>query len=269
MGAALGLAVHTKDLRLLPISLMVLSSFSVDRFAEWLQSRTTTVHSIESIHEHMMVVAVNKPRNYQNQPGDYALLAAPWFSYFFNAVHPFTISSSNDNEHIRFIISQNGNWTRQLINNLAIGSKVQLSSSFPSRLTLPDITQSRFMLITSGSGLAMTAAYLSYFRAISAKIDYLAIYHSTREINEIRFLLRLIEESKIVVDKIQFNITTIVDNMHVVSDKTAPLEVEQKRLNPRKNRSIKEFQGHLFFCGNQNLAKELKIACPSSHIEYF
>ncbi|MGQ3891112.1 hypothetical protein [Legionella sp. CNM-4043-24] len=273
-GLTLGFGFHTNDLRLLPISLIILSGFTLDRLLEWSKSSTTTVHSIESIHQRMMVLTLKKPQHYQNKPGDYAMLAAPWFSYFFNAVHPFTIASGNDDNYIRFIISENGVWTRQLIKNLTIGSKIQLTSSFPSHLTLSKFTNTQFMLITSGSGLAMTAAFLNYFHSMSIQSLYLAIYHSTREIQELRFLLQLIRESKVEVNRIQFNITATSKDLSTLENLNIPVVIETNRLNPQTNVSLKQFKGHLFFCGNNNIARDLQLTCQNNseqtlHIEHF
>lgn len=261
-------AYHTRDLRLLPISGTIFAIFSMDRLYEWYNSFNAELVNIERIHDGMALIYFNKPKGFKFNPGDYVQLAYPWFNYFINAAHPFTIAGAEDDKHLKFLISSKGQWTQSLINDLPLGTKIRITPPFVSPLNHSFANTHEVILMSSGSGMAMTLSFLNYFKQSGKHIDVLSLYHSTREIAEIKYLLNLVNKDKIKVDNMQFNLTTQSD-----SEIKDP-RIIKKRYDPSQDKYFKQFKGHIFFCGSPELAKSLKGACQNDtdkelHIENF
>lgn len=259
-GMLLGFAFHTKDLRLLPLSLFILSAFSLDRCAEWFFSKTTPVNSVRFIHDSMMEVLLEKPSHYpKHKPGDYILLSAPWPSFLLNGGHPFSLACCAEEDKIRLIISTNGKWSKRLRETLVSGYRVQLTAPFPSRLSLLGQPPADMTVVTTGSGLAIALAYLNSF-SNNGGPESLHFYHSSRHQEEIELLSLFIQQSAIRPKKVQFNLTGPFS-------KTPALEKEMTIKNDRLNpKAFENYKGVLFYCGNRALGKQLKQSHPAHQL---
>ena len=269
-GLIMALACHTQDYRLMPISAGVFLAFSVDRLLEWTKSFNSKLLKVIKIHDDMALVYFKKPDSFQFKPGDYVLLAYPWFSYFFNAAHPFTLASSEHDKSITFLITAKGAWTRQLISGLQPETTFRLTSPLSSPLNIDLKKMSDLMLMSSGSGMAMTLSFLNYIKNTGRKtLSTLAIYHSTRELAEIRFLLNLIDKHELPAGHVQMNLT---GNSTLLPLNDA--RIQSGRLLPDSDQYFNRFKGHLFFCGAPAIGHGLKNICTDRpdiklHLDYF
>lgn len=238
-GIATAFAVHTRDLRLLPISALFFGLFYIDRIWEWKQSSNVMVNKVEKIHDNMMIIEVEKPKGFYYETGQKTYLAYPPASAFVNNLHPFTIASSPKENVLRFVISATGEWTRDLIDKLQNGMTIRLSPAFPSPLEAKKNEKGR-LFISSGAGIAMT---LSHLHDLDDKTP-ISIIHTSRNKKEFEVLDRYIKDKKFNVTSVQYYDTS-----------PAP---GSKRLDPKKNDLIKNFEGNIYFCGNENLGKSVE-----------
>jgi ferredoxin-NADP reductase len=238
-GLASAFAIHTRDFRLLPISAAFFGLFCIDRIWEWKQSRNVEVKSVEKIHDNMIIIEVDKPEGYSYETGQKTYIAYPPPSAFVNNLHPFTIASSPDENVIRFVISATGEWTRGLVDNLKNGAIIRLSPAFPSPLEAINNNKNR-MFISSGSGIAMTLAHL-HDQEDKTPIH---IIHTSRKKEEFELLDRYAKDPKYNIQSVQYFDTSAAQ--------------DAKRLEPSKNDLIQNFEGNIYFCGNENLGKAIE-----------
>lgn len=247
--------IHTRDLRLLFLALAVMSVFCVDRVWEWIESRNVSVKEIEKVHDEMIVVEVDKPKKFAFTAGEKVYVSWPPTYAFFNDLHPFTIASSPEEKTLRFIISASGDWTSYLIRTLNKGDKVRVSPPYPSLLDSSKSEDER-LLITSGSGIAMTLAHLHDSKDRSR----IHIIHTTRNREELEFLHRFAEEMKPKV-----NVVGYYDTSESKAEGSADLGecskyITQGRFYPENHEFLKRFTGRIYFCGNELLGKSIEKA---------
>lgn len=249
-------AVHTSDLRLLSWSLGVAGLFSLDRIWEWVASKNLKVKNITKVHDKMLVIEVEKPISYNYQAGDKAYLSYPAGSAFFNNVHPFTLASSPEENVLRFVISDVGKWSHKLIQNLNMSSTIRVSLSFPSPLrTLHKNPNPHRLLISSGSGLAVTLAHL-HEQNSNIRIK---IIHATREPKEIDFLNQYIKKHKFNIDLIEFYDTGDGAKQDIQNeDKLTSSRIFAHRFDPTQSKTLTAFKGDVFFCGNDRLGNAVE-----------
>lgn len=238
-------ALHTHDLRLLPLSLGVLGIFSVDKLWEWIKSNEVKVLHVKTIHEKMIVIKVEKPKNYRYQTGQIVYL---------NKIHPFTIASSPNEKSLRFVISDNGQWSRDLVQNLKNGDYLRLSPAFPSPLEFHDFNPSEEkLLMSSGAGVAMPIGYLYQNKKRSPS----HIIHSTRKVEEIALLHRCATKAGIEVNKLEFYLSQhpqAIDKEPLLSK----LNIHAGRLIPEQDPILHHFKGKIYYCGNDELGNEIE-----------
>ena len=70
------------------------------------------------------MIYIQKPKNYEVKPGQYAFINVPSVSRF--QWHPFSIASSPLNKYIIFMIKRNGDWTGKFIDKLVKAKKEKL-----------------------------------------------------------------------------------------------------------------------------------------------
>lgn len=266
-------AAHTKDYRLAPVACLSLGAFSLDRLREWVDSVDSRLHKVRKIHSSMAIVEITKPKGFDFRAGDYAMIAYPPYALSKGAGHPFTIAGNPSDENVQFLITAKGEWTQNLIGHLPIGTELRLSHPLasPLNITLSDVTS--LMLISSGSGLALTLSFLSYIQASSHEIQNLAVYHSTREVAEITFIQAFLDEKGIAVEKCQFNLTSKVKALPD-KDEIDTKHIMRGRADFSKDAFFKAFEGHVFFCGAPQIGRKLKAVCDDDprktlHMENF
>lgn len=255
-GLITAFAFHTRDLRLLSLSLGIAGLFSFDRIWEWAASTNVNVQLIKKIHDKMIIIEVEKPKSYAYQPGDKAYLSYPIGSAFFNNLHPFTLASSPDENILRFVISDSGKWSHQLIQSLKADSTIRISPSFPSPLNLlQEKTPSDRLFISSGSGLAITLAHLHNKRDRMP----IRIIHTTRHPREMFFLSQYIKDKNFAVEEIEYYDTSNSPKEESKSkNNSTSTRTFTNRFNPTHNNVLRKFKGNIFFCGSDGLGKAVE-----------
>jgi ferredoxin-NADP reductase len=256
-GLMLAYAVHTQDYRLLYPSLGIAASFCIDRIWEWKESRTLAPRRIEKIHDEMILMEIDKPQGYEYKVGQKAYLASPPWRAFVNDLHPFTIASDPDEDVLRFVISASGKWTRDLIKRANCGEKIRITPAFPSSL---DATESKSeksdrLLITSGAGIAMTLAHLNNRNDKST----IHIIHTGRHREEFALLNKYLTAQNSNVTRAEYYDTNKKQTSEPGLQKqpsNATLTVG--RFNPHEHPTVKDFEGRVYFCGNEELGKAIE-----------
>jgi predicted ferric reductase len=245
---------HTRDLRLLSWSMSIMILFSFDRIWEWIKSANVTVKSIKIIHEKMIVIEVDKPRNYRFEVGGKAYISFPVLSAFINQLHPFTLASSPKEPLLRFVISAQGKWSNNLIKTLKEGQKVRIGPAFPSSLNnhFSKATNTERLCITSGAGLAVTLAHLHHVEDMT-KIN---IIHCSRFHEEFTLLNECIKD-KINVNKTNFYYTG-AERKDLPEKSPTCNVIEKGRFIPTESVLFNQFAGNIFYCGNDVLGKEIE-----------
>lgn len=248
-GLATAYAVHTRDLRLLSSTIGFFGLFCVDRIWEWAESRNVTVKSINRIHQGMIVLEMEKPQHFVYKTGQKAYLAYPPTTAFINNLHPFTIASSPDEEILRFVISATGEWTRGLVDGLKEGDTVRISPAFPSPLDSKKIDSDR-LLITSGSGIAMTLAHL-HDRDDKSKIS---IIHITRNREEFAFLNEYVRNKAFkIISAEYFDTSNGPKSILRSNNEPHNASTNAGRFIPEQHQMFNGFDGRVYFCGNESL----------------
>lgn len=251
-GLLLLYAFHTHDLRLMASSLLVFGIFSFDRVWEWVKSYNQSVKNVQKIHEKMIVVEIEKPRDYRYKTGEKAYLAFPPGFAFFNNLHPFTIASSPDENVLRFVISDSGEWSHNLIANLQVGDKVKITPAFPSPLDTTSARDAERLMVSSGAGLAVTIAKLH------DKTDQtpISIIHTSRYREEFS-LLKFHMNNNPNVKAAEFYETGNNAALPISGD-TKNASVYAGRFVPAQNAKLKAFKGRVVFCGNDDLGDKVE-----------
>jgi ferredoxin-NADP reductase len=264
-GIVAAYAVHTPDRRLAPEAASCFGLFCVDRIWEWMESRNIKVLKVEKIHDKMMLFQTKKPRNFNYQTGQKVYLAYPPETAFINNLHPFTIASSPNEGVVRFVISDSGWWTRDLIKSLKRGATVRISPAFPSPLDLTDIALPR-MLITSGSGIAMTLAHLYDDRDKSL----IRAVHTTRYREEFALLNRCIKESGATVVSVQYYDTSGNSKARLRSEgEPTDAETVDCRFEPGSHVVLGKYSGRIYFCGSEKLGDSVEKVVQATEESVF
>lgn len=233
-GLVTAYALHTRDLRLFSWAMGFTGLFCIDRFWEWLESKNVKVLSVERVHERMILIEMQRPRQMVLKAGDKAYIANPPESAFLNNLHPLTLASSDAERVLRFVVSTSGEWTRKLVEGLKAGDSVRVSPPFPSPLGAEGMKTPK-LLITSGAGLAMTLAHLHDDSDDGA----ISVVHTTRNPEEFSLLGRF---SRRVVQSEYYDTG------------------QGGRFVPEASRLVAEFVGRVFFCGGEALGDALARA---------
>ncbi len=255
-GLVTAFAVHTTDLRLLGWSVVMFGLFSVDRLWEWYASRNVSVMKVEKIHDKMIIIETTKPAGFKHKAGEKAYLAYPPGNAVVNDVHPFTIASSPDEPMLRFVISDSGKWSHDLINRIEKEHLIRVSPAFPSLLdSSVKEPHSPRLFITSGSGLAVTLAHLHDKEDKSP----ISIIHSTRQREELALFNRYIKDKKLDVKAVNYFDTSGTYHSKL-RQRNAPLNVTAStgRFVSSNNALLHQFKGRVIFCGNNEAGKDLE-----------
>jgi predicted ferric reductase len=255
--------LHTKDQRLLSWGVGILSLFSFDRFWEWSKSANVRVKDLQKIHDKMIVLELEKPRHYRYQAGEKTYLSYPPNSAFLNHLHPFTLASSPDENILRFVMSDLGEWSHHVIQDLKPGDIVRIGPAFPSSLDpgLSKDKESERLFITSGSGLAVTLAHLHDDKEISP----ISIIHTSRYREEFALLNQHMKNNKLRINKVRYydtsqNYQSKLRSMHEPPNASTCAG----RFEPQNNPMLKQFKGKVYFCGNDLLGDELEKTVKAS-----
>lgn len=68
--------------------------------------------TFELLGENYVKISFSKRNNFKFKPGQYCYFYAPWFSLY--NLHPFSITNSNEENKVVFIIKKEGKWTSKL-----------------------------------------------------------------------------------------------------------------------------------------------------------
>lgn len=89
--------------------------YSIDRIIRFRRlSRPLRVSSLKHLDDGTLEIITSKPAHCRHAPGDYAYLYIPALSRV--QLHPFTISSSPEEDELSFHIKPTGGWTKRLQN---------------------------------------------------------------------------------------------------------------------------------------------------------
>lgn len=262
-----GLAFHTKDLRLLPLSMITVLGYLMDRMSEVKSSHNTSVNEINKIHGDMALVSLERPYGYKFKAGDFAYLSSSHSDQFINNVHPFTIAGKPNDYWITFLISSKGPWTKNLLNEVHPRTPIRLSPALSSSLNVSLEKIDNLMLITTGSGLAMTLSFMEFIESSKKIFKSFSVFHSTRQEKECDYLLNKIAYNSHPIEPCQFYVTGKTDNQ-------TRKDIIKGRMNLAENRFFRDFKGHVFFCGAPKIGEQLKELCSNDpekylHVENF
>ncbi|WP_155823764.1 hypothetical protein [Legionella shakespearei] len=109
----------------------------------------------------------------------------------------------------------------------------------------------------------MTLSFLSHIRTLKENLTHLAlaIYHSTRYLSEITFLLAYIDKLGLSIRKAQMNLTTN-DEVTLTDSR-----IQKGRLMLHQDNYFSAFKGHAFFCGSAPMGHALKQLCDTDKKE--
>jgi ferredoxin-NADP reductase len=248
-GVIAAYGVHTQDLRLLPWAMGCFGLFSLDRLWEWSESKDIAVKRVEKIHSTMVLIEFETPCGYVFKTGQKVYLAYPAKTAFFNKLHPFTIASSPKERVLRFVISVTGKWTSHLICGLKEGEKMRLSPPFPSELDGAKMESER-LLITTGSGIAMSLAHLCN----SEDKSPVRIIHTSRNPEEFDLINGYLKTRSITPLSVEYHDTSgsMRENTSV-STTYVPT-----RVDPKTHPLLKTFEGRIYYCGNEDLGNAVE-----------